>query len=100
MFNLDPNAIAALIGNAGEPRGTAETPARNPQNLLGVFEFLNVLSGGQLRGQGEAPGLGADGAANPAVKPQVEEGGQVAQASQTMPNLATPEQATNIGTNP
>jgi hypothetical protein len=98
MFNLDPNALAALMGNAGEPRNTTDTPAGNPQNLLGVFEFLNALSGGQLGGENGAAIAGAGGAANPALTPQVEDRGEVVQASQTLQNLATPSQATTTGT--
>jgi hypothetical protein len=97
MFNLDPHALAALICNCGEPCGTAETPTGNPQNLLGVFELLNALSGGQLGGESGAAVTGAGGAGNPAVTPQVEGGGQVAQAPQTLPNLTTPNQATTTG---
>jgi hypothetical protein len=90
MFNL----------GAGEARAT-ETPARaNRRNLQGVFELLNALGGGQFGGNIGAAVAGAGGAANPAVMPQVEEVGQVKQASQNQPNLATPAQATNGVTSP
>jgi hypothetical protein len=83
------------MAGAGEAQATEETPAmRNPQNLLGVFELLNVLGGGQLGGDGGAAVAGAGGAPNPADTPQVESVGQVVQASQNLQNLATPEQAT------
>jgi hypothetical protein len=100
MFNLDANALAALRASAGEARAT-ETPARaDPRNLQGVFELLNALGGGQFGGNIGAAVAGAGGAANPAVTPQVEDGGQVEQASQNQPNLATPVQATNDVTSP
>jgi hypothetical protein len=41
MFNPDQNALLALLMGAGTPRGTAESPAGNPQNLLGAFELLS-----------------------------------------------------------
>jgi hypothetical protein len=100
MFNLDANALAALMASAGEARAT-ETPARaDPRNLQGVFELLNALGGGQFGGNIGAAVAGAGGAANPAVTPQIEDGGQVEQASQNQPNLATPVQATNGVTSP
>jgi hypothetical protein len=100
MFNLDPNALAALMASAGEAHAT-ETPARgNPRNLQGVFEFLNALGGGQIRGNFGAAVAGAGDAANPAVTPQVEDVGQVEQASQNQQDLATPAQATNGMTSP
>ena len=97
MFNLDPHVLAALIGNGGEPRDTAEMPAGIPQNLLGVFEFLNALSGGQLGGESGAAVKCAGGTGNPAVMPQAEGVGQVAQAPQTLQNVTTPNQTTTTG---
>jgi hypothetical protein len=71
MFNLDANALAALMANQGEARRTAaETPGGNPQqNLLGVFEFLNTLGALQGASPNTAVGGSAGGAQNPSVTP-------------------------------